>query len=250
MKKSLVNTRNVGGGGTDLSSYNAFTLAEVLITLGIIGVVAALTLPSVINVYRIKQLETAFKRTSALIESAAKDTAVYFGYDNFKDFNLSCSTLGETETAGCVTANQDFYKQISDYFYSRFKVVDRLGYYKLCNIPSKEFSGTGNLSYCNFYRGSYYYIFNDGSLMSDMSFFHHGKYDGITIPFDTNGPKKGPNRFGYDIFYYNTGTWYKLCTASGYGMGPEYNGRGCYDYALKDENPDDNTKGYWESLKW
>ena len=36
----------------------AFTLAEVLITLGIIGVVAALTLPSVINNFREKQLET------------------------------------------------------------------------------------------------------------------------------------------------------------------------------------------------
>ena len=31
---------------------NAFTLAEVLITLGIIGVVAAMTLPAVIQNYR------------------------------------------------------------------------------------------------------------------------------------------------------------------------------------------------------
>ena len=30
----------------------AFTLAEVLITLGIIGVVAAMTIPSLINAYR------------------------------------------------------------------------------------------------------------------------------------------------------------------------------------------------------
>ena len=34
----------------------AFTLAEVLITLGIIGVVASLTLPSLIHDYKIKQL--------------------------------------------------------------------------------------------------------------------------------------------------------------------------------------------------
>ena len=39
----------------------AFTLAEVLITLGIIGVVASLTLPSVIHQYRKKALETQFK---------------------------------------------------------------------------------------------------------------------------------------------------------------------------------------------
>ena len=38
----------------------AFTLAEVLITLGIIGVVAALTIPSLINNYKAKRLHTQF----------------------------------------------------------------------------------------------------------------------------------------------------------------------------------------------
>ena len=38
---------------------NGFTLAEVLITLGIIGIVAAMTLPSVIADYK-KKLFTAF----------------------------------------------------------------------------------------------------------------------------------------------------------------------------------------------
>lgn len=35
-----------------MNKHNAFTLAEVLITLGIIGVVAAMTLPTVINNYK------------------------------------------------------------------------------------------------------------------------------------------------------------------------------------------------------
>jgi prepilin-type N-terminal cleavage/methylation domain-containing protein len=39
----------------------AFTLAEVLITLGIIGVVAALTMPSLIQHYKNKVLETRIK---------------------------------------------------------------------------------------------------------------------------------------------------------------------------------------------
>ncbi|MFR1672064.1 MAG: type II secretion system protein, partial [Candidatus Gastranaerophilaceae bacterium] len=40
------------GGGTELkllSQFNGFTLSEVLITLGIIGIVAALTMPALIN---------------------------------------------------------------------------------------------------------------------------------------------------------------------------------------------------------
>lgn len=45
-----------GGEGTQSSPRvikRAFTLAEVLITLGVIGVVAALTLPTLINEHRI-----------------------------------------------------------------------------------------------------------------------------------------------------------------------------------------------------
>lgn len=40
----------------------AFTLAEVLITLGIIGVVAAMTLPTVVNKYREKETVTKLKK--------------------------------------------------------------------------------------------------------------------------------------------------------------------------------------------
>lgn len=45
-----------------LKSKRAFTLAEVLITLGIIGVVAALTLPSVITNYQKKQTVEQLKK--------------------------------------------------------------------------------------------------------------------------------------------------------------------------------------------
>lgn len=32
-------------------------------------------------------------------------------------------------------------------------------------------------------------------------------------------------------------------------MAVTFNGRGCYDYAKRDVNPDDKNKGYWRSLK-
>ena len=43
----------------------AFTLAEVLITLGIIGIVAALTLPTIVQKQNKKSLEVAFKKAYA-----------------------------------------------------------------------------------------------------------------------------------------------------------------------------------------
>lgn len=39
-----------------------FTLAEVLITLGIIGVVAAMTLPALINRVTYKEMETGLQK--------------------------------------------------------------------------------------------------------------------------------------------------------------------------------------------
>lgn len=43
-------------------NIKAFTLAEVLITLGIIGIVAALTLPALIQNNRNKELQTGLKK--------------------------------------------------------------------------------------------------------------------------------------------------------------------------------------------
>ncbi len=47
-----------------------FTLAEVLITLGIIGVVAAMTMPTLIKNYQKKQTATQMRKTYAVLENA------------------------------------------------------------------------------------------------------------------------------------------------------------------------------------
>lgn len=48
----------------------AFTLSEVLITLGIIGVVAALTIPSVVNNYKKQQFRTGLKKEYSVLLQA------------------------------------------------------------------------------------------------------------------------------------------------------------------------------------
>ncbi len=56
-----------------LSKYSgktAFTMAEVLITLGIIGIVAAMTLPALINSYNNKVTETRLKKFYSVFNQA------------------------------------------------------------------------------------------------------------------------------------------------------------------------------------
>ena len=52
------------------TSKAAFTLAEVLITLAIIGVVAAITIPAIIANYQDKVLETAYKKSMSVLSNA------------------------------------------------------------------------------------------------------------------------------------------------------------------------------------
>ena len=57
----------------------AFTLAEVLITLGIIGVVAALTIPTLISKYQEKQTIVKLKKVYSILQNAY--TAAEAEYD-------------------------------------------------------------------------------------------------------------------------------------------------------------------------
>lgn len=53
-------------------SYKAFTLAEVLITLGVIGVVAAITMPNLIKNYQKQVTVSKLKETYSIISQAVK----------------------------------------------------------------------------------------------------------------------------------------------------------------------------------
>ena len=59
----------------------AFTLAEVLITIGIIGVVVAMTLPSLINNSQKKELEAGLKKNYSVIQQAFD---MYFAENGYR----------------------------------------------------------------------------------------------------------------------------------------------------------------------
>ncbi len=70
---------------------NGFTLAEVLITLGIIGVVAAMTIPTLMANLRAEKLKSQFEKTYADLNVASR--AFYADNDmSFRDYQDSIYT--------------------------------------------------------------------------------------------------------------------------------------------------------------
>jgi len=230
--------------------HKGFTLAEVLITLGIIGVIAALTIPTLINKTTNKELETAFKKNYSIVQNAYKKAY----YDN-----------------GNTPPNFDDKTDI-DEFFSNFKISSATapqGYF------IKNFDKTLDMAndlYATFYfSNSTYrtsYILADGSLIGIFSY--NGSNGAGDVLVDTNGTK-GPNRVGYDVFMYTNKNVVNTTILSPVGLfwqtPPEYidprfctpislggpganNGSGAYCtyYAILNTCPWDNTKGYWENL--
>jgi len=94
----------------------AFTLAEVLITLGIIGVVAALTIPSFVAKYQMKTFETAFKKQYSVIQN----TIDYLGLENSIsecymgiDFNEEGTPYYVSRWSDCATLKQGLISKLN-----------------------------------------------------------------------------------------------------------------------------------------
>ena len=73
-----------------------FTLAEVLITLGIIGVVAAMTIPNLIANTRSSQYRSAFKKAVSTLSQAARMSQAQYGFD-YAGISEQCGTNAATE---------------------------------------------------------------------------------------------------------------------------------------------------------
>ena len=188
-----------------LTSYRlkkfAFTLSEVLITLGIIGVVAAMTLPSVMQNYREKETAAKLKKVYSILSqalvSAINDTGMTVDQWDLKE--------GDSIEGSQVL----LYK----YFEPYFKIADDCKKVNTC-IGSKKYlylNGTPHIAYNS--QNSYkHLVLADGSLIifhvsngfKNCSTDYIGPYTYTTncaeIYVDTNGYYRGPNQFGKDFF--------------------------------------------------
>ena len=179
----------------------AFTLAEVLITLGIIGVVAALTLPSLIQKYQDQVLENQLKKTYSTISQGIQKAMADDGVSNFGDTELyqSCKNSAGHQTNACI-------QMVKKYFNVVAVKTDRREYYDMV-IECKDIDGKKVCSRDKSKRRLYWIlgmfstdfinVLGDGSEFTFSTVW--GDYYGVLIDIDTNG-EKGPNTEGFDTF--------------------------------------------------
>ena len=153
-----------------------FTLAEVLITLGIIGVVAAMTMPTLINQTNGAQYKAAYKKAlSAVAQGITLNVAL-----NDKSFADAKDESATTDTAESET--------VLGYLKARMNVVDvnATGHtITETNTENTEKAQTGNNIFIYFNDGSMLAFKNDAKACTEEN-----KCEGI---IDVNG-QKGPNK--------------------------------------------------------
>ena len=215
---------NIILGSKEVSMKKAFTMAEVLITLGVIGIVVAMTLPSLINRMNDKQNIAKWKKEYSVLSNAfniilAEDIPICmyysangdctYGDKGYLDFSAEfmekikntlqvvsfCSKSGKVDrNYECDNYNSDYWKKNSKYkwsgtanIYSQYKA---LGVSKMSNPNS--YSPYGLNAY-NF--NTMAYLLNDGAAV-----YFGGLWDGPWIVVDVNNFQNGPNEVGRDVF--------------------------------------------------
>ena len=106
--------KTIGMGG--------FTLAEVLITLGIIGVVAAMTMPTLINSTQGAQYKTAFKKSLTVLSQAVVMNIALNDYD-LSQVVAGTNTAAEDVDAGTDATDVGGAQSLYDLFSNRLNVV-------------------------------------------------------------------------------------------------------------------------------
>ncbi len=114
---------------SDLHKKSAFTLAEVLITLGIIGVVAALTIPTLVQNYRQHVVETRLQKFYTTFNQAI--TMAEAQYGDKKEWYWDASGVELDKDGNPIEAtskvDQWFNKYLSQFITIK-KKVDKTGY--------------------------------------------------------------------------------------------------------------------------
>ena len=179
----------------------AFTLAEVLVTLGIIGVVAALTIPNLVAEHKLKVLHTQFLKTYSDLNNVAKR----FEYENdmtVYDYDLSgnhSSTDVLKKILSYFIGKEDGRRIGSDYDENtegNLYFEDSIGYTPKNLAGKKTKMQPCDQSIIIKEVGGRFFSMDDS-----ISTYKNPPQYGPKICVDING-SKGPNIYGYDWFVF------------------------------------------------
>ena len=165
-----------------------FTLAEVLITLGIIGVVAALTIPSLINNYKAQRLRTQFLKSYSTIQQVFKQMEADDVSLDPKDYPTGQFYKTFMKYVQAPTDCNRKRMSVCYYFVADGKNDEH-------SKPYKTLDGNANIA------GNW---FDDGQIAlqngSLILFENYTAIDQLWVSVDLNGYNNPPNRWGVDLF--------------------------------------------------
>lgn len=181
-----------------------FTLSEVLITLGIIGVVAALTLPILVQKYKKLVVENKLRRAYSIVSQAVKyaeaenGVGFWIGSDNFEDNDVN--GFGYTHSEAI----------FEQYFKKYFKII----YTYNSNEASRKFNyygyNNGNPSGVAGVSKAKCYKLIDGTA---LCYWAAGSADTMGYFYIYLEPEKKIKIAGQDVFSFEfnrTGGTYKI----------------------------------------
>lgn len=222
--------------------HDAFTLAEVLITLGIIGIVAALTMPSLVGKYREKQTVSAVKTAYSIFSQAYLRLT-----EDYPDLSQMVDADATPKENAQFLLNEltKYIKTIKRCDKDQYCMGEK--YITLSGTPLPEpdnsWDKTRNIETGALANGMTFWVLNS----NDMD----GEYAG-QLGIDINGNKK-PNQLGVDFFWFSinkngvitagrnpkvraNGIYFN-CDMNKINAG-NYNGYGCSEWILDHENMD------------
>lgn len=165
------------------STKAGFTLAEVLITLGIIGAVAALTMPVLVGNYQKKQTVTKLKRAFSALSQAILMSELDNESTEFWNYNLEAKEFYDIYLKKYLITTEDV----------QFSEIRKVVTYRYLNNTKAE-GAIGN-------NNSYAIKLNDGTFVIIDGWFDAIEGNSRNIIFDINGLAK-PNKIGRDVFYF------------------------------------------------
>ena len=191
-----------------MNSKKGFTLAEVLITLGIIGIVAALTLPSLIQKHQKQVWVNQLKKSVAVWENGMKMMLADAETDDLTNTEFWQYLLQSSDREYACTTG-DPHTTENNILKKYFKILNIQDTYKedesICSFgdhPKAYVQLNGEPFGCQ-NCGAVSIHMTDGTLFGLLATYEFADGTVGTLDIDVNGENKGPNQWGRDTFTFH-----------------------------------------------